>query len=102
MTTCLLCTSNAVADGLCVEDGARLWAANVVIADPSIARKMYGAKVVSHGPRTGEWQARFDALGEIDTPAKATAFLARLDAARAERDAKTCGRPGCRKCLEER
>lgn len=32
MTTCLLCTSEAVADGLCVEDGARLWAAPILIA----------------------------------------------------------------------
>lgn len=82
--TCLLCPSPAVAEGLCVEDGARLWAAKVnqLLIEASLLPKP-------------EQNARALALRELNTKDKATAFLARLDAARAERDAKTCGREGC-------
>lgn len=85
MTTCLLCPSEAVADGLCVADGARLWAANEWSADVDFARDtrdiVLAARFV---PPEHVHRAR--AIAEdINTPDKAVAFLSRLDAARAER-----------------
>jgi len=102
MTACLLCHAPAVADGLCVADGARLWASESVLKTPALAREMYGARVVSNGPRAAEWQARFDALGDISSPLEATKFLARLNTAREERQRQTCGRDGCKPCEEGR
>lgn len=93
MTTCLLCKSPAVADGLCVPDGARKYIATLVLKGTSpdkIRRRVGGTIELLH------------ASAEIDTPAKANAFLARLDAAKAEREVETCGREECRECQEER
>lgn len=79
MTTCLLCPSQAVADGLCVADGARLWAAKLWESDPLLAL----AGALDRRPWQNEERRR--ALRELDTQEEATVFLARLDAARAER-----------------
>lgn len=80
MTACLLCPSQAVADGLCVADGARLWAAKRWLAQPISALALVGAKAIRP-----DWQARFDALGELYGHVKAQAFIERLDVARTER-----------------
>lgn len=102
MTTCLLCTYPAVADGLCVADGARLWAAMLWRDDRGGAITLQ-ADIIAAGVVHPDHIHRAKALVEsVPTLAAATTFLAHLDAARRERDAKTCGRPGCRKCLEER
>lgn len=84
MTICLLCQSQAVADGLCVADGARLWLARAWLLDPDrwytmLARKREGqARPLIH-------PERWDALDDIRGPNGAKDFIARLDAAGAER-----------------
>lgn len=83
MTTCLLCPSQAVTDGLCVADGARLWAAKLRLAAPERATYMLDGSC-SEG-RTCCTHGICEGLRETDTPAKAEAFLARLDATSAER-----------------
>jgi hypothetical protein len=94
MTPCLLCSSPAVADGLCVDDGARLWAAE---------RRIDGA--TEHPckvPTFDLWRARNLALFELPTPEAARAFLDKLEAARkARRAAPLCSR-GCTSHEEER
>lgn len=95
MTTCLLCTSEAVADGLCVEDGARLWAAQWWTVDARKAANMVdkakhyesyiGPVYVMSGDTLALLERRWSALRELDDATKATAFLARLDAARASK-----------------
>ncbi len=85
MTPCLLCPAPAVADGLCVEDGARLWAAGRRLFDAAIVDRLTG-HVAPHSAREG-------ALCAIPTPDAARAFLARLEEARASRPA--CSRKGC-------
>lgn len=77
MTTCLLCTAPAVADSLCITDGARLWA-----AQKRSNGKPCGVLVAllrgTNDPREG-------ALNEIADSRKAAEFTARLAAAREER-----------------
>ena len=76
MTTCLLCSSEAVSDGLCVADGARLSVARWVLKGASkdwIRRTIGGTIELIH------------ASAEIDTSANALAFSDRLGAARADR-----------------
>ena len=75
MTPCLLCPSPAVADALCVPCGAKLRAATDWQRDPVDPLKLLF-------PRTGE---RAKAIFEINTLSKASDFLARLEAAKAER-----------------
>lgn len=73
---CLLCSSPAVADGLCVPCGAKLSVAKWVLKGASrdwIRRTTGGTIELIH------------ASAGIDTSAKALAFLDRLEAARAER-----------------
>lgn len=78
MTPCLLCPSKAVSDGLCVTDGARLWVARQWQSMPAPA---YGTakwhkthELTNPSPRSVAWR-------DIDTPDKASAFLARIEAA---------------------
>jgi hypothetical protein len=92
---CLLCESPAVADCLCVPCGAKLWAALTVAQ-----RK---AEKTPSGTQYGDWyrerSAAMEALWEgcEDEPDynKASAFLSRLEAARAARAALT---PTCPEC----
>lgn len=81
MTTCLLCSAHAVADFLCVECGAKKWAASLWSLRPTVAQELlddvdyYGFD----GPRN-------DAMRELRTPETSHAFLARLEAARKTRE----------------
>jgi hypothetical protein len=91
MTTCLLCPAPAVADGLCVEDGARLWAAHGRIAG------QLGALAVA------TWnEERVMALIDIQTAEDARAFLDRHEAAKAARAAAPLCTRGCKSHQEER
>ena len=97
MTPCLLCPSPAVADGLCVEDGAKKWAADAVLtrsADDVTYLRAY--------PGTSElWTPRGHALRDIRSSETAHAFLDKFDAARKARDERPCSR-GCKSHEEER
>jgi hypothetical protein len=95
MTPCLLCPSPVVADGLCVPCGAKLWAAQEIQKDPSVARELGGGRVVSNGPGAPAWQSRLDALWELSTPQAARAFLDKLEAARKARAAAPLCPDGC-------
>lgn len=81
MTTCLLCTSAPVADDLCVEDGARLWAAREWLGDPAEARETIFVL------RAGQWVHPRDIyraraiVDDINTLEKAREFHARYTAA---------------------
>lgn len=73
MTTCLLCPSPAVSDGLWVADGARLWAARMQ------------QLLIECASLSGELQQeRAKALREMAPTGAPDAFLSRFDAARAE------------------
>lgn len=88
VTTCLLCTSEAVADGLCVEDGARLWVSVLWTDSPAEAVAYQRlAPVVDNFPKhSREAPDRCKAILEsVRNPQEAVAFLARLDAARASK-----------------
>lgn len=99
MVTCLLCPSPAVADGLCIECGAKKWWATLATSSP------IAAGVVASSAQTNEarrrWPERVSAIRELSTPQDARAFLAKLDAARKARDEQVCGR-GCKSHEEER
>lgn len=83
MTPCLLCLSPAVADGLCVADGARLWAARARSSYPEASR----AALVNHDLGHCKMQEeQASALREIRTFTLADVFIARVAAARAERE----------------
>jgi hypothetical protein len=74
---CLLCDLPAIADCLCVPCGAKLWA--VLVTD-----LMHDAAQMPP-----EWQQeRAKAMKEVRHVPTRVDFLARLDAARAARDAK--------------
>jgi sugar lactone lactonase YvrE len=91
-TTCLLCPSPAVADGLCVDDGARLWAANLWTRDMHEARR----RVNGARSSAAAGDAREAAVCEIDGPHLARAFLDKFEAAKAARAvAPVCPR-GCK------
>jgi hypothetical protein len=103
VTTCLLCPAPAVADGLCVDDGARLWAATWWTVRPAKARLMVaGAQYyTTHGSGIGIpietlqlVEQRMAALRDLSTPALARDFLDRLSKAQEERKAALCSR-GC-------
>lgn len=87
MTPCLLCPSPAVANGLCVPCGARLWAA-----------KMRQLLIECAALSCELQQERAGALREMAIAGAPEAFIARIDAARAERkraeDEKTRRRDG--------
>lgn len=99
MITCLLCSTPAVADGLCIADGARKWAADLWLAKPSIAW------VWTYQARNGHYPAldneRNEALVEFTSPQDARDFLDRLDKAQEERKAAPCSL-GCVSHEEER
>ena len=80
---CLLCKSVAVADCLCVECGAKLWAAQFV--------------QLIHQPykEAHESDERAKALREFCDPNDACAFLRHYDTARATHEAKNRGCPEC-------
>ena len=69
---CLLCPSPAVADCLCVECGAKLWAAYQRVLDPHYAGWF------DSGPG-GESPERLNALRLVPTRETASAFLAEYE-----------------------
>lgn len=83
--TCLLCPSPAVADGLCVEDGAKLWAADLWLAKPDAAR--FAVRVSALPMEAGAPLPRTAALRMLTTKEAARAFLDKLEAARKAREA---------------
>lgn len=85
MTACLLCPSPAVADGLCVDDGAKKWAADVRLAPVASVSRRY-LLLWAGGAALGHDAERERALRELSTPESARAFLGRLDAARKDRE----------------
>jgi hypothetical protein len=90
MTTCLLCSSPAVADGLCVPCGAKLWAARLWQCDMSAARaRVNGARASAHV------DTREAAVCEIDGPLQASTFLAEYESAKAARAATPLCSCGC-------
>jgi hypothetical protein len=96
--TCLLCLSPAVADGLCVPCGARLWAAELWRDDYAEALDLQ-ATIIAAGVVPPRHIERAKALVEhVPTRRAAEIFLGRLDAARAERkraeDARIARRDG--------
>jgi hypothetical protein len=94
VNTCLLCPSPAVADGLCADDGARLWAAQLWAKRPEYARPYAGASQVA--VKAGSTDPHDIALDSVSTPDAARAFLDRLEAAKAARaEAPVCKR-GCK------
>jgi hypothetical protein len=95
-TTCLLCPAPAVADGLCVDDGARLWAARFWFNDPGAATwaARHAAGKVDASP-PAEWE-RIRALQALPTYAAATAFLDRYEAAKAAHAAAPLCSRGCK------
>jgi hypothetical protein len=95
MTTCLLCPSPAVADGLCVDDGARLWAAQT----RQLTLGMRVALSSLHASVLGD--ARIEALRAIVGVKDARAFLDRLEAAKAARGAAPFCLRGCRSHEDE-
>lgn len=101
MSLCLLCPSPAVADGLCVEDGARPWAADLWMLNPRLARTDVGRLDAGHYNESVASSPRGRALWELCTPDAARAFLDKLDAARKARDEQVCGR-GCKSHEEDR
>lgn len=80
---CLLCPSPAVADGLCVADGARLWAARLWCDDYDMAVRVANNMRLLRTIRDNSPRAM--AFSHVPDCITARAFLARLDAARAER-----------------
>ena len=81
MITCLLCPAVAVADSLCVLDGARLWCALEWEKDPEgMANKRdYPPAEVLYAP------CRAEALKYMRMPSAAKSFLAALESKRAKR-----------------
>lgn len=101
MTLCLLCPAPAVADGLCVADGARLWVAEAWLRDEMRMWRMKRRK--TEGAREPAlYPERWRALDYVPHPINATKFLARLAAAREERRKQTCGRDDCKPCEDGR
>jgi hypothetical protein len=96
MVTCLLCPSPVVADGLCVDDGARKWAAELCARDPG-RYEMRRARALD----STEVSPRLSALRLLG-PAAASAFLGRLEAARKARAAAPLCPDGCMSHEEER
>jgi hypothetical protein len=87
MTTCLLCSAHAAADGLCVEDGARLWAAMLWKHRHDCARAWHAAPSAALTPTI----ARAEALHDMPTPKHASVFLDRYEAAKkANAEAPQC------------
>jgi hypothetical protein len=84
VTTCLLCPSPAVADSLCVEDGARKWAAD-------------GRSAGTLGTLfSQEWnEDQLMALLDVPDAEAAQAFLDKLAAATATRAAAPLCSRGC-------
>jgi hypothetical protein len=99
MTACLLCPSPAVADGLCVDDAARLWAARARSSYPETSRAALVEHDLGHCKMP---DARADALRAIRTFAEADAFLVRLEAARKARAAAPLCSRGCKSHEEDR
>jgi hypothetical protein len=87
--TCLLCPSPAVADGLCVEDGARLWAAELWHRRPE-RFELRRARAL----HSTEASPRLSALRLLG-PTAAHAFLDKLEAARKAREAAPLCKRGC-------
>lgn len=80
---CILCPSTAVADGLCVPCGAKLWAARLWATRPKTAR------MCAHdGAMTDADPERVKAIRAMYTMEHAKAFIRCLEAARAKLDAK--------------
>jgi hypothetical protein len=91
VSTCLLCPSPAVADGLCVEDGARLWAALSWQRTPEAT--MAAVRMMPDSMLEG---ARGAALHDVPTPAAARTFLDKYEAAKAARAAAPLCSRGCK------
>jgi hypothetical protein len=90
VTTCLLCSAPAVADGLCVDDGARLWAAQRWEAMPNATAHAVHLLRRGHRPSTGGAEQRIAATLELATPESARDFLDRLAKAQEERKVALC------------
>jgi hypothetical protein len=99
MTTCLLCPSPVVADGLCVPCGAKKWAAGARSSYPEAARAALIEHDLGHCKMP---DARASALRELRTFADADAFLGQLHAARKARAAAPLCQRGCTSHEEER
>lgn len=83
---CLLCPAPAVADCLCVECGAKAWAARLWLDDPDrgyrfMARKREGARPPADPLHLARWHA-FDSVRH---PLEAGNLLARLQTAKEAR-----------------
>lgn len=85
--TCLLCTSPAVADCLCVACGAKLWACELWRDEPKKAAKMFTDLLGAEGTYDTGSVERDTALLEM-TPGPRRIFMQLLEAARAKRAAK--------------
>jgi hypothetical protein len=85
--TCLLCTSLAVADCLCVPCGARLWAAKLWEKDPAIAaqladKRLDGAPTVALAMVTEE---RVRAIQAMRSEGARRGLFAALESCRLQR-----------------
>lgn len=79
-TPCLLCAAPAVADGLCVNDGARKWAAELWEREP-----LRASLRAARANETVLYTERLDALRYVCSAAAARAFLDHLAAKQEER-----------------
>jgi hypothetical protein len=83
---CLLCENAAVADGLCVPCGAKLWAANVWLDDAHRAyRFVQRQEKGERTPLNPEHAARWLAFGIITNLYLARTFKTEVDSAQAAR-----------------
>jgi len=92
---CLLCDNDAVQDGLCVPDGAKLWAATEWANFPEDAR-IYQQMVQTLDVVNPDHVERAIAIvNSVRSPVEAHEFLATFHAAKAKQVAE---QPGCKEC----
>jgi hypothetical protein len=102
VTTCLLCPSPVVADGLCVPCSARLWMSKLWTCAPQTATWfLASSKHTVRANPSHAWE-RVKASHEIGTPQAARAFLDKLEAARKARAAAPLCPRGCMSHEEDR
>lgn len=98
-TTCLLCPSPAVADGLCVDDGAKKWAAWLWVERPreAIAYQQLAPALDRFPNHSKEAPERCKAiLNSVRNESEAQAFLSKFDAARKARETEPVCPRGCK------
>jgi hypothetical protein len=100
VTTCPLCPSPVVADGLCVPCGAKLWAARLWEKRADVAYYLLVQPIPCGMQEPAPERAK--ALRLLSTPQAARAFLDKLDAARKAREAAPLCPDGCMSHEEER